>query len=286
MRREGAHEHGVQSRPRLPARAPRGLRDRVPRLRVAAARSTSTGRSTGSTSSPPATTGPALWIVDDDDTETRLSFAELSARSDALASWLREHGVHRGDRILLMLGNQPALWECMLALTKLGAVMIPSTTLLTPAGHRGSCRARRCRAGHRRVGAGRPVRRHRGRLHAYRGRRAGRWMAPVRRFHERRRRRSRRTARRPASDPLFLYFTSGTTAQPKLVEHTQVSYPIGHLSTMYWLGLRPGDVHLNISSPGWAKHAWSNVFAPVERRGDACSSSTHRASPHGACSTR
>jgi acetyl-CoA synthetase len=65
-----------------------------------------------------------------------------------------------------------------------------------------------------------------------------------------------------ASDPLLLYFTSGTTAQPKLVAHTQVSYPVGHLSTMYWVGLQPGDVHLNLSSPGWAKHAWSNLFAP------------------------
>jgi acetyl-CoA synthetase len=65
-----------------------------------------------------------------------------------------------------------------------------------------------------------------------------------------------------AADPLLLYFTSGTTAKPKLVEHTHVSYPVGHLSTMYWIGLQPGDVHLNISSPGWAKHAWSNVFAP------------------------
>jgi acetyl-CoA synthetase len=65
-----------------------------------------------------------------------------------------------------------------------------------------------------------------------------------------------------ATDPLLLYFTSGTTAQPKLVEHTHESYPAGHLSTMYWLGLQPGDVHLNISSSGWAKHAWSNVFAP------------------------
>jgi acetyl-CoA synthetase len=65
-----------------------------------------------------------------------------------------------------------------------------------------------------------------------------------------------------ADDSLLLYFTSGTTSQPKLVEHTQVSYPLGHLSTMYWIGLQPGDVHLNVSSPGWAKHSWSNVFAP------------------------
>jgi len=65
-----------------------------------------------------------------------------------------------------------------------------------------------------------------------------------------------------ADDPMLLYFTSGTTAKPKLVRHSQRSYPVGGLSTMYWLGLQPGDVHLNISSPGWAKHAWSCFFAP------------------------
>ena len=65
-----------------------------------------------------------------------------------------------------------------------------------------------------------------------------------------------------ASDPLLLYFTSGTTDKPKLVEHSHVSYPVGHLSTMYWTGIQPGDVHLNVSSPGWGKHAWSNVYAP------------------------
>ncbi len=65
-----------------------------------------------------------------------------------------------------------------------------------------------------------------------------------------------------ADERLLLYFTSGTTSKPKLVEHTHASYPVGHLSTMYWLGLQPGDVHLAISSPGWAKHAWSLFFAP------------------------
>jgi acetyl-CoA synthetase len=65
-----------------------------------------------------------------------------------------------------------------------------------------------------------------------------------------------------ATDPLLLYFTSGTTAKPKLVLHTHESYPVGHLSTLYWIGLLPGDRHWNISSPGWAKHAWSRFFAP------------------------
>jgi acetyl-CoA synthetase len=65
-----------------------------------------------------------------------------------------------------------------------------------------------------------------------------------------------------ATDPFLLYFTSGTTALPKLVLQTHQSYPVGHLATMYWIGIRPDDVHLNISSPGWAKHAWSSFFAP------------------------
>ncbi|HEX2150385.1 MAG TPA: AMP-binding protein, partial [Stellaceae bacterium] len=65
-----------------------------------------------------------------------------------------------------------------------------------------------------------------------------------------------------ATDPLLLYFTSGTTARPKLVLHSHQSYPVGHLATMYWIGLEPGDIHLNISSPGWAKHAYSCFFAP------------------------
>jgi acetyl-CoA synthetase len=203
----------------------------------------------------------ALWIVDDDGTETRRSFAELSARSDALAGWLREQGVRRGDRTLLMLGNRAELWECMLALTKLGAVMIPSTTLLMPAditdrverGHVAHVIAESAQTAHfahvagsySRIAVGETVE---GWL------RYDNFVAHAGAFAP--------DGPTLASDPLFLYFTSGTTAKPKLVEHTQVSYPVGHLSTMYWLALQPGDVHLNISSPGWAKHAWSNLFAP------------------------
>ena len=80
-----------------------------------------------------------------------------------------------------------------------------------------------------------------------------------------------------ADDPMLLYFTSGTTAKPKLVRHSQRSYPVGALSTMFWLGLQPGDVHLNISSPGWA----SMPGVACSRRGmrvPPCSWSTSRAS--------
>ncbi len=203
----------------------------------------------------------ALWIVEEDGSEGKFSFAEMSHRSNQVANWLRARGVGRGDRVLLMLGNQVELWDTILAVIKLGAVLIPATPLLGPA----DARDRVARGGARhiiatsaaaakfehvagevtRIAVGEPVEGWLTFADAFA--RPGEFAAD---------------GATRAGDTLLLYFTSGTTARPKLVEHTHASYPVGHLSTMYWIGLRPGDVHLNISSPGWAKHAWSNVFAP------------------------
>ncbi|NJC69639.1 AMP-binding protein [Planosporangium thailandense] len=203
----------------------------------------------------------ALWVVEEDGSEARRTFAEMSATARQIAAWLRSVGVRRYDRILLMLGNQVELWEVMLAAIRIGAVVIPASTLLGPddladrieRGNVDHVVARSVDAAKfadiggawTRVAVGAPV--------------AG-WLRYDQAYDflgdEAIEGRSR------ADDPMLLYFTSGTTAQPKLVAHTHTSYPVGHLSTMYWQGLRPGDVHLNISSPGWAKHAWSNLFAP------------------------
>ena len=203
----------------------------------------------------------ALHIVDEDGSEVKRSFAQLSERSDQVANWLHTHGVRRGDRVLLMLGNELALWELMLACIKLGAVMIPATMLLTPDDlqdrlERGAVRhvvvaseqAAKFAAlpgSYTRITVGQPVE---GWLNFDDSGSVSASFAP--------------DSPTQATDPLLLYFTSGTTSKPKLVLHTHQSYPVGHLSTMYWIGLQPGDVHLNISSPGWAKHAWSCFFAP------------------------
>ncbi|SEQ90899.1 acetyl-CoA synthetase [Solimonas aquatica] len=204
---------------------------------------------------------PALWIVDEDGSEHRHTYAELSRLSSQAANWLRAQGVRRGDRVLLMLGNEPALWQAMLGLMKLGAVVIPATTLLTPEDLQD--RFERARVGHVIVGAAQIAK-----FEAFPGPYTrivvGEAPAPWRSFAQAQNASAQFTADAPtqASDPLLLYFTSGTTSKPKLVLHSHQSYPVGHLSTMYWLGLKPGDIHLNISSPGWAKHAWSCFFAP------------------------
>jgi acetyl-CoA synthetase len=207
----------------------------------------------------------ALWIVDaGGNRETKLSFEALSRRSNQVANFLRAQGLKRGDHLLLLLGNVIPLWETMLAAIKLGVVVIPATTLLTPDElqdrlDRG--RAKMVVASLDQIGkfiglgadnlirvvAGTPSK-------------PDGWVT----YDEAASFPDTFTPDGPthAEDPMLLYFTSGTTAKPKLVRHSQRSYPVGGLSTMYWLGLQPGDVHLNISSPGWAKHAWSCLFAP------------------------
>jgi acetyl-CoA synthetase len=228
----------------------------------------------------------ALRVVGDDGSDEAVSYAAMATRSAQVANWLRGLGVRRGDHVLLMLGNVVPLWEIMLAAMKLGAIVIPASTLLQPADltdriARGNVRHviaevaqvskfagipgewTRVAVGSDRAGVtagdatdvagadgtGVDVDNSKGGWHPYADS-----AAAADAF----------TPDGPtgAGDPLLLYFTSGTTSQPKLVGHTHASYPVGHLSTMYWIGIRPGDVHLNISSPGWAKHAWSNLFAP------------------------
>ena len=203
----------------------------------------------------------ALWVAYEDGRQDKLTFAELSERSNRFANYYRGLGVQRGDRVLLMLGNIPPLWETMLAMMKLGAVIIPATTLLTADDLtdrivRGRVKHIVCAADlapNIEAACGSCTR------IAVGGKAQG--------WHDYKQGYASPAAFQPhgetcASDPLQLYFTSGTTAKPKLVMHSHTSYPVGHLSTMYWIGITPGDIHCNLSSPGWAKHAWSCFFAP------------------------
>jgi acetyl-CoA synthetase len=203
----------------------------------------------------------ALRIVEEDGSEHSVSFAAMAERSDRVATWLQQLGVGKGDRVVLMLGNQIELWESTLAVAKLGAVVLPATGALGRSDladriARGRARAVIANAAdttkfdgidgdYRRIVVGADT----AGWHHYAEAANAAAAGPF-------------AARTTVDDPMLIYFTSGTTTKPKLVAHSQRSYPVGHLTTIAWIGLRPGDVHLAISSPGWAKHAWSCLFAP------------------------
>ncbi len=206
----------------------------------------------------------ALVISEIDGSSSRCTFAELSARSSQLATWLTAQGVSRGDRV--MLNNQLELWECMLACIKGGFVLNPATTMLGTA----DLQDRTDRANISWVVANAED--------TAKFQDVAGDFAVIQVGDEPDAQSTHRTLRysesysgpaeytptQPtrADESLLLYFTSGTTSKAKLVDHTHTSYPVGHLTTMYGIGLAPGDVHLNVAAPGWAKHAWSNFFAP------------------------
>ncbi|MGE5085992.1 MAG: AMP-binding protein, partial [Bacillota bacterium] len=211
-------------------------------------------------------TQTALWIVRNHHgqwLDQKISYQEMSSRSSKVARYLQKLGMKRGDAILIMLPNVLPLWETILAVMKLGGIVVPTSTqatetdlqdrvqrglikfILTDA--EGSEKVEKSNitspltlilTGAEQTG-----------WKNYESSLSETEDFVVEGFSK-------------ATDPFLLYFTSGTTAKPKLVLHTHQSYPVGHLSTMYWIGIQEGDVHQNISSPGWAKHAWSSFFAP------------------------
>jgi acetyl-CoA synthetase len=206
-------------------------------------------------------TKTALWLVDENGKEEKYTFLELSQRSSQVANYLRKLGVHRGDHLLLNLGNDVAHWEIVLAAIKMGAVLVPASPLL-------STEELEDRLVRGEIKAIVTTKHETARFNitstsivkvVVDGAISG-WSD----FAEATQENIDFAPEEPtkATDPLLLYFTSGASAKPKIVQHTHQSYPIGNLSNMYWMGLRPGDLHMSVSSPGWAAHIWGNLFAP------------------------
>ncbi|SJN11306.1 Acetyl-coenzyme A synthetase [Leucobacter sp. 7(1)] len=211
----------------------------------------------------------ALWIAEEDGSEQKLTFAELKHRSDQVANWLRSTGARKGDVAMLMLGNRVELWEIMLAAMKLGVVILPTSVVLGAAELEDRVARARVKwvfaapedavkfadvpGSYRGVGVGL--------ADASKDQRAALWEWAH--YEESRASGAGTIPNRTLSqDPSLIYFTSGTTSLPKIVVHSHTSYPLGHLTTMSWIGVRPGDTHLVISAPGWGKHAWSSFFGP------------------------
>ena len=212
-------------------------------------------------------TRPAMVHVDDQDHRRDFDFAFFGRESTRLAAGLMKHGLRRGDPVMLILYRRVEFWIAVLALHKIGAVAIPSPAMLTvkdieyrlTAAHvtaviaedsvadpvdaaRAACPALRLTV---QVGAG--------------GKRAG-WLAFEETCKDGDANLRAVDKRAGGHDPLFVFFSSGTTGAPKMVEHDH-TYPLAHLVTaMYWHDLRPGDLHMTIADTGWAKAAWGKLY--------------------------
>lgn len=203
----------------------------------------------------------ALWLVDELGHEKKFSFSEMSKRSNQVANFLRSLGVQKGDSIFLLIENDVSLWELMLAAIKLGAVIVPNSLLL-------SQQELKDRLDREKIKVIATTKSHASKFEiaasgviplTVDGEEEG-WIRYDTAYLESSE--FKRETRTYGRDPLFRYFTSSNTAKPKLVEHSHAGFTVGHLSTMYWLGLRPGDVHLGINSPGWSMHDWNCFIAP------------------------
>lgn len=204
---------------------------------------------------------PAIVYVDDKGMERKVSFQRMSERSNKVANFLTSLRLAKKDRVMLMLGSSVELFEIFLAAMKTGCVIIPASTLLTSS----DVRDRIARGNIRCIFAdteltdkidSSPLDGSVSRI-SVGGSRDG-W-TDYAEIDDESASFSAKDIFTP-EDELLVYFTSGTTAKPKLVLHTHGSYPVGHLTTMYWIGTRNGDLHYNISAPGWAKYAYSSIF--------------------------
>ncbi len=218
---------------------------------------------------------PALIYADTEGNEITVSFDEMMKRSNQVANFLSDLGMQKGDRVLIMMDTSVEIFELFLGIMKMGGSIIPASTLLSPADisdriERGNVkfvivhnkfRERVDQAGDilkslKALVCVRQI--------AHKCDCEEREFIPCWTDYEDSKnypKEHEASFITYSTDNLFLFFTSGTTSQPKLVMHPY-HYPVGHLTTMYWLDLKEDDVHYNISSPGWAKFAWSSFLAP------------------------
>ena len=204
---------------------------------------------------------PALWCVDESGAnEQRLTFAQLADQFRRASHFFHTLGVRRGDRVLLILPRIPQWWIAMLGLTKLGAVPIPGTMLLTEKDIAYRIKAADVTAIITAAEVARRVRDFAG-IKIIIGEEREGWTDFDEELREARADFDPDPTR--ADEPGILYFTSGTTGPPKMVLHTQQSYGLGHRVTgEQWLCCAPGDIHWNLADNGWAKAAWSSLFGP------------------------
>lgn len=209
----------------------------------------------------------ALCWVNEHGRHHDFTFGEMKQLSDAAASFFQSIGIGRGDMVMLMLKRRYEFWIAILGLHKIGAVAIPATHLLTPKDIEYRCNAADicaiiCTEEHEmqdKINAAMPLCptvKHRIAIDApedgwhdfHRGlQEAAPFMQPS-------------TPVNSNDDIMLLYFTSGTTGNPKMVTHN-FAYPLGHIVTAkYWQQLHEDSLHLTVADTGWAKVAWGKLY--------------------------
>lgn len=204
-----------------------------------------------------------LWT--DEQVTHRYSFRDMSVACNKLLNFLRAKGMEQGDVILTQLSLQVINWQANLATIKGGFRMIPAATILGAADIEyrfqrlmpkvviaDQDNAAKIEEAERLIGNTVAIK-----IIADGTRNGWISLSEINEYGT-----EAEAAETFSDDPLFLFFTSGTTGMPKVVIHTHFSYPVGHLTTASWIGLKQGDIHYNISQPGWAKFGWSSFFAP------------------------
>ena len=209
----------------------------------------------------------ALLWTDDRGGEIQFTFADMKRETDRTASYFQSLGIGRGDMVMLILKRRYEFWFSILALHKLGAVAIPATHLLTRKDVVYRCNMAGVKA---LVAAGEPV------ITGHIA--AAMPESPTTKllisvgpevpegfldFHEGIRHAApfvRPQHVNTNDDIMLMYFTSGTTGEPKMVAH-DFTYPLGHISTgCFWHNLHEGSLHLTIADTGWAKAAWGKLY--------------------------
>ena len=223
--------------------------------------------------------GLALLWTNDQGEEIRATFADLKAQSDQAASYLQSLGIGKGDPVMLILKRRYEWWIVMLALCKLGAVVIPATHMLTKhdivyRNTRASVKAIICAADQyitEQIGISvdeSPTLKHvivvgekeeaiaNSSLFTLHSSLCHSWEEEWQQAPK---------FVRPAfvnnnEDTMIMYFTSGTSGEPKMVAHDFL-YAMGHLTTgVFWHNLHEGSLHLTVADTGWGKAVWGKFY--------------------------
>ncbi|MCR4582260.1 MAG: AMP-binding protein [Prevotella sp.] len=216
----------------------------------------------------------ALLWTNDEGAEIRTTFAQLKEQSDQAAAYLQSLGIGKGDPVMLILKRRYEWWLCMLALCKLGAVVIPATHMLTKhdivyRNTRADIKAIVCVDDAyvtSQVLAAMPESKSVQTLIAVNEAAQGKSNPVPEGFHDWENEWQKAPRfQRPAivndnSDTMIMYFTSGTSGEPKMVAHDFL-YAMGHLTTgVYWHNLHKGSLHLTVADTGWGKAVWGKFY--------------------------